>query len=55
MIGNTDDRLAFIGYDIVRLERMIVEAGLVPAAIEYGDWRGAASASLQDVIVCFKP
>lgn len=55
-IGNTDDRLAFIGYDIGRLEQMIYEAGLIPSIIEYGEWRGdRLSESFQDVFVCRKP
>jgi SAM-dependent methyltransferase len=55
-IGNTADLLAFIGYDIARLEQMIWEAGLVCAEIEYGGWRGDGfSGSLQDVLVCRKP
>jgi SAM-dependent methyltransferase len=55
-IPNASDRLSFIGYDILRLEQMIVEAGLIPSVIEYGDWRGdRLSATFQDVIVCRKP
>jgi SAM-dependent methyltransferase len=55
-IGNPEDRLAFIGYDIGRIEAMIFEAGLIPTAIEYGDWRGGSLAqSYQDVIVCRRP
>ena len=56
LVGNPEDRLAFIAYDIVLLERMIAEAGLIPAIIEYGDWRrDGFSASFQDVIVCRRP
>lgn len=55
-IGNTDDRLAFIGYDVARLEQMIWDAGLISSEIEYGGWRrDNFSGSLQDVIVCRKP
>jgi SAM-dependent methyltransferase len=56
LIGNTADRLAFIGYDISLLEHMVWEAGLIPSAIEYGAWRGdKLSGSWQDNIVCRKP
>jgi SAM-dependent methyltransferase len=56
LIGNTEDRLAFIGYDIRRIEAMIWEAGLVPCAVEYGDWRGdKMSESYQDIFVCRRP
>jgi hypothetical protein len=55
-VPNATDRLSFIGYDIVRVERMVVEAGLIPSVIEYGDWRGdRLSATFQDIIVCRKP
>lgn len=55
-IGNPEDRLAFIGFDISRLEAMILEAGLITCAIEYGNWRGGSvGLSYQDVFVCRKP
>jgi SAM-dependent methyltransferase len=55
-IPNAADRLSFVGYDIGRVERMVVEAGLIPSVIEYGDWRGdRLSATFQDVVVCRKP
>lgn len=55
-VGNTQDRQAFIAYDIRRIEAMIWEAGLVPSAVEYGDWRGdAMSQSFQDIFVCRRP
>jgi SAM-dependent methyltransferase len=55
-VGNAADRLAFIAYDVARIEAMIWEAGLAPTAIEYGDWRGGGlSLSLQDIFVCRKP
>jgi SAM-dependent methyltransferase len=56
LIGNTADRLAFIAYDIARLEQMVWAAGLIPSVFEFGDWRGdKLSATFQDVIVCRKP
>lgn len=55
-IGNPEDRLAFIAFDISRLEAMILEAGLITCAIEYGNWRGGSvGQSYQDVFVCRKP
>lgn len=55
-IGTKSDRLAFIAYDIGRIEAMVWEAGLVPCALEYGDWRGGPSAGgYQDVVLCAKP
>ncbi len=54
-VGERDDRLAFIAYDMTLLEEMIVDAGLIPSTIEYGGWRGDGfSASLQDIVVCRK-
>lgn len=54
-VGDHKDRLAFIAYDMTLLEEMIVEAGLIPATIEYGGWRADGfSPSLQDVVVCRK-
>ena len=54
-VGNRADRLAFIAYDGIMLEEMILRAGLVPAAIEYGGWRqDGFSTSLQDIVVCRK-
>ena len=54
-VGDRDDRLAFIAYDMTLLEEMIVAAGLIPATIEYGGWRADGfSPSLQDVVVCRK-
>jgi SAM-dependent methyltransferase len=51
-IGNQDDRLAFIAYDIGLLEKMIFDADLVVSFIEYGAWRGDThSNSLQDIVV----
>lgn len=56
LIGTPSDRLAFIAYDTRRLDDMMSEAGLVPCAIEYGEWRGGGfSDSYQDVIVCRRP
>lgn len=56
LIGNPDDRLAFIAYDIAMIEEMICQAGLVPTLVEYGEWRGGGvSSSLQDLFVCRKP
>jgi len=55
-IGNTQDRQAFIAYDIRRIEAMIWEAGLVPSAVEYGNWRGdSMSQTFQDIFVCRRP
>jgi hypothetical protein len=55
-IGNKGDRLAFIGYDIRRIEAMVWEAGLIPCAVEYGEWRSAGfSESYQDVVLCRRP
>ena len=54
-VGDRDDRLAFIAYDMTLLEEMIISAGLIPATIEYGGWRADGfSPSLQDVVVCRK-
>lgn len=55
-IANPEDRLAFIGYDIRRIETIIWEAGLIPCAVEYGDWRGDKMCdSFQDIFVCRRP
>jgi SAM-dependent methyltransferase len=55
-IAQAEDRLAFIAYDMERIERMIWTAGLIPCVVEYGNWRGGGlSDSYQDVIVCRKP
>ena len=55
-VGTRSDRLAFIAYDIHRLEAMVWEAGLVPCALDYGDWRGGPSVGgYQDVALCAKP
>lgn len=55
-IGNKADKLAFIAYDISKIEEMVWAAGLIPCAIEYGEWRGGKlTNSFQDVIVCRKP
>lgn len=55
-IGNTTDRLVFVGYDIRRIEAMIWEAGLISRAVEYGDWRGdKLSRCFQDMFVCHRP
>lgn len=53
-VGDAKDRLAFIAYDLLEAEKMFFDAGLVIEHIEYGSWRGVASATLQDVIVCSK-
>ncbi len=54
-VGDRKDRLAFIAYDQTLLEEMIVNAGLIPATVEYGGWRADGfSPSLQDVVVCRK-
>jgi SAM-dependent methyltransferase len=56
LIGAPKDRLAFIAYDISRIEAMIWEAGLVPCEVEYGEWRSdRMSRSYQDVFVCRRP
>jgi SAM-dependent methyltransferase len=55
-IGSRFDRLAFIAYDQTMLDRMVIEAGLVPCAIEYGCWRGGMlDHGYQDLILCRKP
>ena len=55
-VGNTDDRLAFIAYDVKRLDAMMWDAGLIPWAAEYGMWRGdEMSFSYQDLFVCRRP
>ena len=55
-IGNKSDRLAFIAFDIQRIEQMVWEAGLIPCAIEYGNWRGAGlSHGYQDAVLCRRP
>jgi SAM-dependent methyltransferase len=55
-IGNTNDRLGFIAFDLTLVEKMVFDAGLVITHIEHGAWTGSGfSSSLQDVIVCRKP
>lgn len=55
-IGNTDDRLGFIAFDLSMIEQMVFEAGLVITNIEHGAWTGSGcGSSLQDVIVCRRP
>lgn len=55
-VADPQDRLAFIAYDLGRMEKMIREAGLMTTGIEYGNWSGGRySRSFQDVIVCRKP
>lgn len=55
-IGAPKDRLAFIAYDLNRIEAMIWEAGLIPTGIEYGQWRSdQMSRTYQDVFVCRRP
>lgn len=56
LVGKPSDRLAFIAYDISRIEAMIWEAGLIPCEVEYGEWRSdKMSRSYQDVFVCRRP
>jgi SAM-dependent methyltransferase len=55
-IGNSTDRLSFIAFDLVLVEKMVFEAGLVITRMEHGSWSGAGfSSSLQDVLVCRRP
>lgn len=56
MVGDPSDPLAFIAYDRALIEKMVWEAGLVIAKIEYGTWMGGRlGESLQDLYVCHKP
>jgi SAM-dependent methyltransferase len=55
-IGNTNDRLGFIAFELALVEKMVFDAGLVITHVEHGAWTGSGfSSSLQDVIVCRKP
>lgn len=54
-IGDRDDRLAFIAYDIALLAQIVEQAGLIITDIDFGAWTGSGvGRSLQDVIVCQK-
>jgi len=56
LIGNTADRLGFIAFDLMLMQQMVFEAGLIITHVEHGSWADAQfSASLQDVIVCRRP
>lgn len=55
-IGDTRDRLGFIAFDLLLVEKMVFDAGLVITHIEHGAWSGSGfSSSLQDVIVVRRP
>lgn len=55
-IGNTDDRLGFIAFELKKVEQMVFDAGLVITRLEHGAWTGCGvAATLQDVVACRKP